>query len=101
MLLYKPQGITSVDYPTLPQESILVDIMTEFQVSALSQLSKRIVCLDLLLEKFMVLHRSLHCMDVQNALKHYPVMTDKHDHEEHANKKIWLKMHKAPKKAQA
>ena len=46
VLLYKPQGVTSVEYPRLPQESFLLVIMTGFQASLLSQFSQRIVCLD-------------------------------------------------------
>ena len=46
VLLYKPQGVTSVEYPRLPQESFLLVIMTVFQASLLSQFSQRIVCLD-------------------------------------------------------
>ena len=46
ILIYKPQGMLLEEYPTLPKESFIIAVQTEFQVELYRKFSSKILCID-------------------------------------------------------
>ncbi len=46
VLIFKPQGSRSVEYPTIPEESFIFAFQTEFQLQLYQQHASTILCID-------------------------------------------------------
>ncbi len=46
VLIFKPQGSRSAEYPTIPEESFIFAFQTEFQLQLYQQHASTILCID-------------------------------------------------------
>ena len=46
VLMYKPQGVSDSQFPSLPQESFILIVQTEFQMQLYRKHAHKILCID-------------------------------------------------------